>query len=290
VKGLARGGPGELDARMARAAALEVTAEAAQPLAFLRAVLDHQRERIADPSVQETAEEVGADALANRLIERFPLLDLHAGISAIDAETRASVAALSARDVAPQPLIDAGEDLVARPEDERAMLIESWLDDTSLLDPRLAVWVRVGAAPVLELAASRIGIVGREEWTGRACPACGDVPQCSAIVEESGGFLQGAPRYLVCGRCAGWWAFARAVCAYCGEDDSTRLGAFVAEGLPWARIDVCDTCRGYMKTFDLREDGARDVIPIVDDVATLSLDVWAHEEGLRRSGLSLAGV
>ncbi|MGH2693485.1 MAG: formate dehydrogenase accessory protein FdhE [Actinomycetota bacterium] len=290
MKGLARGGPGELDVRVARAAALETTADAPQPLAFLRAVLERQRDRIADPVVQAAAEEVGADALANRLVERFPLLDLHAGIPAMDAEIRASVAALSASDAAPQPLIDAGGDLVARSEEERATLIGSWLDDTSLLDPRLALWVRVGAAPVLEVAASPTGMVAREEWTGPACPVCGDVPQCSAIVEESGGFLQGAPRYLVCGRCAGWWAFARAVCTHCGEDNSTRLGAFVAEGRPWARIDACDTCRGYIKTFDLRQKEARDVVPIVDDVATLSLDVWAHEKGLRRSGLSLAGV
>jgi formate dehydrogenase accessory protein FdhE len=290
VKGVARGGPGDLEVRIARAESLDAIPDAAQPLAFLRAVLQHHRARIGTAEVQEAVEAVSADSLANRLVERFPLLDLHAGIPAIDSEIRTAVAALGASGVVPAPLLGAGRDLVERPEEERAALIASWLDDTSLLDPRLALWVRVGAAPVMELAASRIGTVAREEWTGRACPACGDVPQCSAIVEESGGFLQGAPRYLVCGRCAGWWAFARAVCAHCGEDDSTRLGAFVSEDRPWARIDVCDTCRGYLKTFDLREQGAREVIPIVDDVATLSLDVWAHEEGLRRSGLSLAGV
>jgi FdhE protein len=56
------------------------------------------------------------------------------------------------------------------------------------------------------------------------------------------------------------------------------------------RIDACDTCRAYVKTFDLRESGGKDVVPLVDDVATLTLDVWAHEQGLRRSGVSLAGV
>jgi FdhE protein len=56
------------------------------------------------------------------------------------------------------------------------------------------------------------------------------------------------------------------------------------------RIDACDTCRAYVKTFDLRERGGKDVVPLVDDVATLTLDVWAHEQGLQRSGVSLAGV
>jgi formate dehydrogenase maturation protein FdhE len=53
---------------------------------------------------------------------------------------------------------------------------------------------------------------------------------------------------------------------------------------------VCDTCRGYVKTFDLRKKGAGAVIPLVDDVATLTLDVWAHEKGLTRPAVSLAGV
>ena len=44
------------------------------------------------------------------------------------------------------------------------------------------------------------------------------------------------------------------------------------------------------RIIDLRERGGKDIVPLVDDVATLTLDVWAHEQGLQRSGVSLAGV
>lgn len=102
--------------------------------------------------------------------------------------------------------------------------------------------------------------------------------------------MAGSPRNLVCSHCATWWAFARAVCPTCGEDDSRRIAAFSADEFPWARVDACETCHSYLKGFDLRRPGARDVIPLVDDVATLTLDLWAAEHGYHRSSRSLAGV
>lgn len=64
----------------------------------------------------------------------------------------------------------------------------------------------------------------------------------------------------------------------------------MAAGEEGVRIDTCDTCHGYIKTFDLRQDGCREVVPVVDDIATLALDLWAHEQGFRKPAPSLAGV
>ncbi|MQB00250.1 MAG: formate dehydrogenase accessory protein FdhE [Actinobacteria bacterium] len=281
-------GPGDFERRLERARSIEAADAAAQPLAFLVRVLTHQLRRSAEPAVREAAARTAEDALPNRLVQQYPLLDLTSAAAPIAGETQAAVEELG--DAAPGPLREAGLSLVARSEMEQRELVEAWLDDTSLLDPRLALWIRVTAGPILELAAARSEPPEKEEWTGLACPLCGDAPQCSVIVEESGAFLQGSPRYLVCGRCAGWWDFPRAKCPTCGEDDSRKISPYAAEDWPWARIDVCEACRGYIKTFDLREKGAMKVVPLVDDVATLALDVWAHEQGLTRQGLSLAGV
>jgi formate dehydrogenase maturation protein FdhE len=239
--------------------------------------------------VRTAAAQVGAGSIDNRLVERFPLLNLGALADVVVDEVPIAFAALRAPS-APGPLKIAGEDLAARGGSERRGFIETWLDDPSLLDPRFAAWIAVAAAPVLELAASSLKPLSKEEWSGPACPACGGLPQVSVIREESGEFMAGSPRHLVCGRCALWWSFARATCPWCGEDDSRRLGAYSPEGDRLVRIDACDTCRAYVKTFDLRERGGMDVVPLVDDVATLTLDVWAHEKGLQRSGVSLAGV
>ena len=232
---------------------------------------------------------MGRSSVVNRLVETYPVLDVGVSVPPIVEEILVAVAAL-ADAVSPHPLQRAGKDLVARGDAERHELVEAWIDDPSLLDPRVGAWIAVAAAPVLELAAAGVDPPSKEEWSGAACPACGGVPQVSVIREESGEFMAGSPRYLVCGRCALWWGFARATCPWCGEDDSRRVGAFSPEGERWVRIDACDTCRSYMKSFDLRDPGGRDVVPLVDDVATLTLDVWAHEKGLRRPSVSLAGV
>jgi formate dehydrogenase maturation protein FdhE len=134
---------------------------------------------------------------------------------------------------------------------------------------------QVAVAPLLELAAARLEPPRPEHWQGRQCPFCTGDPKVSVIVEESGEFMAGAPRYLICGRCATPWVHARAICPSCGENDPKQLDVYNNERWPWARIDACQTCGSYIKTFDLRVPGSSAVVPLVDEVATLSLDLWA---------------
>jgi formate dehydrogenase maturation protein FdhE len=47
-----------------------------------------------------------------------------------------------------------------------------------------------------------------------------------------------------------------------------------------ARVDTCAACHGYIKTVDLRAPGTKEVVPLVDDVATLPLDLWAQDRGV----------
>jgi formate dehydrogenase maturation protein FdhE len=281
-----RGGPGAFGARAARAAELAGPGPAAEPLAFLAGVLEHQLARSDATDVIEAAADAGGELTARRLGGSAPWLRLEASAPTIAAETLRAVEALGSRAATPGSLRDAGDLLRNEPDG----LVRDWLDDPTLVDPRIAVWIRIGAGPILERAAGNARLPSREEWAGAACPLCGDLPQCSAIVEESDALLQGAPRYLICGRCASWWPFPRATCPSCGEDDSRRVGPFVSDLWPWARMDACDTCHAYVKTFDLRIEGAKDVVPLVDDVGTPALDVWASDAGLHRPILSFAGV
>jgi formate dehydrogenase maturation protein FdhE len=288
---IARGGPGDFERRYARAAAIEPSAGSAEPLALLIAVLGHQRRRAASPEVRAAAARLRAEAAPQRMGAGAPLLHLEEAVEPIVAELAAATGSLArpAHPV-PVPLDESREELEHLAPAGRPDLVAAWLRDPSLVDPRFGFWIRLAAAPILEGAAAEIEPPTKEAWSVAFCPACGGPPQVSVIGEESGEFMAGSPRYLVCARCALWWGFARAKCVSCGEDDSRRLGSYMADDERWVRVDVCDTCRSYMKSFDLREPGSRDVVPLVDDVATLTLDLWAHEHGCQRPSLSLAGV
>ena len=235
---------------------------------------------------------MGAAAQDRRAAGRYPLLDLSAAAPAISSEAEVAITKLTGAvpAVVPEPLGQAGFDLLGEDDPHRRVLIDTWLDDPTLLDPRLGFWIGVAAAPILEPAAAGVPALSRSEWSGVACPLCGGPPQASVIAEESGEFMAGSPRNLVCSRCATWWAFARAVCPTCGENDSRRIASFSADEFSWARIDACETCHTYLKGFDFRQPGALEVVPLVDDVATLTLDLWANDHGYHRSIRSLAGV
>ena len=299
-RGARRGGPGDFAGRLTRIGELRSAASAgggaAAPLALLESVLRFQASRAGVAAVMEAAGAVAAGAELRMAAGRFPLLDLGAAVGPIAAELPLAVNGLDA--ALPEPLVAAGMALTGGSGEERTGLVETWLEDPAAPEPVLGFWVRVAGAPVLEAARAAIATPTREEWTGAACPACGGLAQLSVIAEESGEFMGGSPRSLVCGRCAGWWTFPRAMCNWCGEGDPRRLPSFVPDergphggiNLRGVRIDGCETCGSYVKTFDLREAGGLALVPLVDDVATVSLDLWANDQGLSRPVVSFAGV
>jgi formate dehydrogenase accessory protein FdhE len=116
------------------------------------------------------------------------------------------------------------------------------------------------------------------------CPVCGGAPVVGVLREEG----HGARRRLVCGLCLTEWDYLRVVCVKCGEQRFEALPVFSAEQCPHARVDACDTCRSYLKTIDATRDGR--AIPVVDDLATLALDLWAREQGYARVRTNLVGI
>lgn len=135
--------------------------------------------------------------------------------------------------------------------------------------------------PFAEAAAiDRREDIGRAQNTsGRLasrCPVCSG-PPCLGILREEG---QGARRTLLCGCCVTEWEYRRVVCPKCLEERFDALPVYTADTFPHVRIEACDTCRRYLKTIDLTRNGL--AVPLVDDVASLALDLWAGEKGYRR--------
>jgi len=80
----------------------------------------------------------------------------------------------------------------------------------------------------------------------------------------------------------------RIACAACGETAPEKLAVFQTEHHPAVRIEACDACLRYVKSIDLTVDGR--AIPEIDDLCSLSMDLWAVEQGYERLEPSLAGV
>jgi len=117
-----------------------------------------------------------------------------------------------------------------------------------------------------------------DRWLPRYCPTCGSLPAMAQLV----GADHGRKRLLSCGCCSTRWVFTRTGCPFCGTD-AQRLASVAIDGEPGLRIDHCESCRGYLKTYD----GEGDEPLMLADWSSLHLDVIAHDRGLKRLAASL---
>jgi formate dehydrogenase accessory protein FdhE len=118
------------------------------------------------------------------------------------------------------------------------------------------------------------------------CPFCGGSPWIGA--RREGSEMEGAKRMLGCALCGGEWSFGRILCPSCFQDDPHRLPTFQNDKHPTVRIEACETCHRYVKSIDLSQDARP--IPEVDDLVSLSMDLWAVEQGYERIETGLAGI
>jgi len=84
------------------------------------------------------------------------------------------------------------------------------------------------------------------------------------------------------------WRFRRLLCPHCGEEDERKLGYFHSPAFDHLRLDTCDSCRHYLKGVDLTRLGI--AVPIVDEVASAPLDVWATDHRYVKIELNLVGM
>jgi FdhE protein len=113
-------------------------------------------------------------------------------------------------------------------------------------------------------------------WSGPTpyrCPFCKRKPGLG-VLRPLG---DGGQRSLVCSFCLAEWEFRRIVCPGCGEQNHAKLPVYTAEELKHVRVEGCDSCRSYIKTVDLTKSGLAE--PIVDEMASIPLDLWARKQG-----------
>jgi len=137
--------------------------------------------------------------------------------------------------------------------------------------------------PYAEFVRSRVPLQ-LKGYTHSLCPFCSRSPALG-VLRQLG---DGARRNLLCGFCLCEWEFRRIVCPGCDEKDHAKLPVYTAEEFPYIRVECCDTCHTYLKSIDLSKNGLAD--PLVDEIASVPLDLWAQERGYAKLRPNLLGM
>jgi len=252
--------------RAARAETLaQQSATARQPLEFA-AGLYRAQEAMAI-AVQQTAAQCGLEGRIDQDLDGF----------AAAAELLLRFVA----DHAPPALSEVARNAAG---DELRVRLRGWWDDGgSGRDDYLA---RAILRPYAELLRALDVSPARPPTGAGACVFCAGLPWIAW--RAASGSNEGAHRFIGCALCGGEWSVGRIRCPSCAEERPDKLASFQSERHPAVRIETCATCRSYIKSIDLTIDAR--AIPEVDDLLSLSMDLWASEQGYVRIEPGLAGI
>jgi FdhE protein len=92
----------------------------------------------------------------------------------------------------------------------------------------------------------------------------------------------GRRRSAVCSICSSEWPVPRLGCLRCGEQRASKLPVFSFDAWTHIRVEVCDSCGGYLKSIDMTKDA--EALPAPDDVGSSAINIWAFEEGYQAIG------
>ena len=173
---------------------------------------------------------------------------------------------------------------------------ENFTDDAARLDLLRARWEgdadQIDARPsffataLLQPFASKLASRGQADsnWMEPVCPFCGSRAGLAILRGEG----DGAKRSLLCSLCSTEWTFRRILCPNCGEENKANLPVYVPAGVEHVRVEACDRCKTYLKSIDLTKNGLAE--PVVDEIATVPLNIWAEEHGYVKLVPNLMGM
>lgn len=166
-----------------------------------------------------------------------------------------------------------------------AFVIAHWDDPTG--DPMLPdVFARFYSRVLLQPFAEALALRGAPPAGAASgmCPFCG-ARAMAAVLRGEG---DGGKRFLLCSLCSMEWEYLRIRCPGCGSDDKEKLPVFTTADFNYIRIEACDNCQTYIKAIDLTKDGH--AVPVADELASVSLNVWAEEHGYTKYEPNLLGL
>jgi len=161
---------------------------------------------------------------------------------------------------------------------------EEWERRTPEAPRTMAFLVQSSLMPSLAAVADALAPEREDQssWMQGHCPTCGSLPLIGALEEKEG------HRHFVCSFCQTDYKTKRLGCPICDERDFEKLGFLTVEEEPGFRIDLCQSCKRYVKVVDFRKLDRRS-LPLMDDLASLPLDMVAAQKGYSRATLSAWG-
>ncbi len=90
-----------------------------------------------------------------------------------------------------------------------------------------------------------------------------------------------------CSLCLGIYRAPRIQCPYCLEEKQDMFNYFTSDTDPDCHVCICKKCATYIKIVDARELEIFAPHPLLDDFATLTLDVLAMQQQAEKGNLSL---
>ena len=187
------------------------------------------------------------------------------------------------QDKAPQPLAQVAQELqTSNPNSWPDLFTEYWTNTNSPSDPQEFL-VLAFLQPYAEFGRSQANLQ-LEGYTSLLCPFCNRKPALGILRQQG----DGGRRSLLCGFCLTEWEFRRVVCPGCGQEDHAKLPVYTAGELPHIRVECCDACQTYIKSIDLTKNGLAD--PLVDELASVPLSLWAQEHGYTKLYPNLLGM
>ncbi|HKN76889.1 MAG TPA: formate dehydrogenase accessory protein FdhE [Candidatus Acidoferrum sp.] len=187
---------------------------------------------------------------------------------------------------APNALATTAREIAAMPSDSWITLLTSYWELGGRFDQQIGAFAQFFPRAFLQPYAAYVAgrtAVPPALATPRTCPLCGGRALFGVLRIEG----DGGKRCMVCSFCGFEWEFRRILCPTCGEEEEKKLPVYVAEQFPHIRVEVCDTCKFFVRTIDLTKDGH--AVPVVDDLAAIPLTLWAHEHGYSRLQPNLLG-
>jgi len=239
-----------------------------------------------------------ADTLARQLPSAAPLLKFYAELSRFQQPVFSELQSKSETDLrallchfpslvklvfrtGTELLANFAADNLQSADAQLDLLLAAW-EGGEALDPAARFYARVLLQPFAEYLASRGDI--QASGAGPTCPFCNARPVAGVLRGEG----DGGKRWLLCSLCSTEWQYRRVLCPGCGEGNKDKLPIYTASEFPAARVDACDTCQTYLKSIDLTKDGH--AIPMVDEIATVALNIWAEEHDYMKLETNLLGM